>query len=64
LGGTVTDQYYSPDEYAAFSPEKMQQLYDIWNAKDTARGISAVNAAASLGRNSWPQSEITPEILW
>jgi hypothetical protein len=27
------------------SRQKMQQLYDIRNARDTARGISAVNTA-------------------
>jgi hypothetical protein len=41
--GNVTDRY-PPDEYAAFSPEDMQQP-TISGIRDTARGISAVNTA-------------------
>jgi hypothetical protein len=45
FSGTITDRYYSPEEYASFSPENMRQLFDIRNARDTARGVSAVNTA-------------------
>jgi hypothetical protein len=59
--GTVTDRYYSPEEYGSFSPENMQQLFEIRAARDTARDVSAVGttttptaaaiaAAATTGR--------------
>jgi hypothetical protein len=44
--GTVTDRYYSPEEYATFSPENMNQLFEIRAARDNARSVSQVSTAA------------------
>ena len=45
FSGTVTDGYYSREEYAFFLPENKQQLFEICAARDSARGVSAVGTA-------------------
>ena len=57
--GTVTDKSNFPDEYASFSPENMQQLFEIRVARDSAIGVSAVaTTQVAVAATSAPNDQL------
>jgi hypothetical protein len=56
-GGSITDRYYSPDEWMRLSPEDQQRVRDLRTQRDRVRGMSAV--ASYNERNLRPRIEQT-----
>lgn len=54
---SVTDRYYSPDEWSRLSPEDQQRVRDLRAQRDRVRGMSAV--ASYSERNVRPRIEQT-----
>ena len=54
---SLTDRYYTPEEWNALTPEQREQVRSRRNERDRRRGVAAIHQATTQERNTRQRSE-------